>query len=455
VDTEHGARNFYLQQCLPPYRARDYKTTKEVLHTYFERYEQVLSIREKLMARLAMVTSLLACMENNGNNLSYSELFKYHIDKYFDEVKQADLKTLAPEPFLDCFSIAIRFSLKNSLVESIAETVVVFYKNFINTTVNKMVPGEYLDIWIKEIHNERRNFSRPDRLERSMALTSALIDTTSKNESLLDFCIEGHRIMADMIYFSQSGNMSDDVRFKKVVSHLDIIIQAKPDDIFALKFKKHINDLSGSMLQIRRFQHDTSSTLGNLSIHMEKLKNQCPAHSPLYPVILRAMEEVRTLRTVSSLVTDTQPAITDWEEIDIKDVILPLLDEKNFSRECVKVIGKVKLWECCPNLVALVFKNLVKNSLEAYGRKGIDLPDIPVKFHIEYSRHTVFFRDFAGGIDPLLGDVFEPYRSSKGVYSNVGLGLPQAKKAMEIQDFSIELFPEQPENGALFLLDFT
>jgi C4-dicarboxylate-specific signal transduction histidine kinase len=64
------------------------------------------------------------------------------------------------------------------------------------------------------------------------------------------------------------------------------------------------------------------------------------------------------------------------------------------------------------------------------------------------------YRDFAGGIDPSLGDVFEPYTSSKGVQGDVGLGLTQAREAMRLQKFRIALAPNQPADGAEFQLDF-
>ena len=127
-------------------------------------------------------------------------------------------------------------------------------------------------------------------------LTKALIDTAKENPEAGEFYIEGHRLMAEILYFSQSGTMGDDVRFRTVLSHLDIILENQPNDRFALQFKRHINDLSGSLLQIRRFQHDTGTTLANLTIHLQKIRTQCPKDSDLYPVIIRAAEEVRTLR---------------------------------------------------------------------------------------------------------------------------------------------------------------
>ena len=452
---ENSARNYYLEKCLPLYRMRNYNAARQALETYFSRYESQLSIREKLMARLAMSTSLMACLEKGEASADVAEQFVYQLDCYFKELAKAELPTLAPEPFLDFFSLIIRFSLKIDTLERIGESVIAGYERITALTCPKMAQEEYLDIWIKEIHNERRNFLRTDRLERSLTLTKALIDITNEKTGLMEFCIEGERIMADILYFSYTGSMNDNLRFTTVIAHLDHILQKKPDDSFALQFKRHINDLSGSMLQIRRFQHDTGTTLGNLNIHMQKLRRECPEDSNLYPGIMKALEEVKYLRTVSSLVTDSQPAVTDWEEIDIGEMIASLLMERNFSNGCMTVTGVPEKWECCPNLVALVLRNLVKNSLEAYGRKGIVLPVHPVSFHIDYFGYLLYYRDYAGGIDTSIGDIFEPYRSSKGVYSNVGLGLPQARKAMEIQDFSLTLPPNQPDDGSLFLLDFS
>ncbi len=160
------------------------------------------------------------------------------------------------------------------------------------------------------------------------------------------------------------------------------------------------------------------------------------------------------MNTVARLVANKQPLDSEWETVDISTVILSMLQAREISTECMLISGKNRPWDVCPGYVSLVFENLLKNSIEAYGRNDIALPEKPVEVTIYYEHMKIEYKDFAGGIDLSVGNIFEPYSSSKGVYTNNGLGLAQAKTAMEVQHYGIELGEEQPENGALFILDF-
>lgn len=117
--------------------------------------------------------------------------------------------------------------------------------------------------------------------------------------------------------------------------------------------------------------------------------------------------------------------------------------------------GVEQAWFMWPGLVRLTVSNLIANAKDAYRRRANPISTAPVWFDIDYTARLVVCRDEAGGVKQGLEHMlFEPYVSEKGVFMNVGLGLPQARMAMHVQGFDLYLAPNQPSHGAAFLLDF-
>jgi signal transduction histidine kinase len=75
---------------------------------------------------------------------------------------------------------------------------------------------------------------------------------------------------------------------------------------------------------------------------------------------------------------------------------------------------------------------------------------------IFYPERRLTVEDNAGGIDPTLGErLFLPYTSSKPIKLNTGLGLYQAREAMELMQGYLILSEHQPAGGTRFELSLT
>ena len=88
-------------------------------------------------------------------------------------------------------------------------------------------------------------------------------------------------------------------------------------------------------------------------------------------------------------------------------MLIPLMKERKWPEHCIISKGESSEWTFWPEYTALVFENLMKNSVEAYGRNSIDIPESPCEIRIFYQDKKIEYLDFAGGID-LAGDIFEP-----------------------------------------------
>ncbi|OQY11514.1 MAG: hypothetical protein B6I30_06605 [Desulfobacteraceae bacterium 4572_187] len=446
-----NAMGFYNTECLPTYRERDYAKTRELLFRFFNDYDP--DAMQKIRARLAMGTSLIACMYKRGSPDIYIPEFIENLERYFSELEEVDITTLAPEPFLDYFGLTINFSLIKDAPEDIQASVSESFNRFVLATAPKMKKEEYLAIWVREIDKERRNFGSPDHIERTIKLAKALLLEIDGNEDMKAYRIAVNRILADVVYFYHSEGTKESDRAREAITYLESVLVDSPKDLHAESFKKDINKFSETSLQIHRFHHDSNTRLGSMHVLIEKIINKCPGDAPYYSDILGLNRQLSALRAITMLAKDKQPATDDWQKIDPAEIIFPLIHERKWPKHCVIRDGEPSEWTVWPEYTALVFENLLKNTVEAYHRRLMDIPGIPCEIRIFYNDGKIEYRDFAGGIN-LAGDIFEPYRSSKGVVSDTGLGLTQAKKAMELQNYRIILANRQPENGALFIIDF-
>jgi C4-dicarboxylate-specific signal transduction histidine kinase len=114
--------------------------------------------------------------------------------------------------------------------------------------------------------------------------------------------------------------------------------------------------------------------------------------------------------------------------------------------------GQPASWEIAPDYLGFALHQLLLNSLEAYRRRALPLPTQPVTLTIDYNASSILLNDAAGGISPHISDPFLPYLSEKGVHMKAGLGLLQARAAIEALDGALTLDPSQPKHGAAFLI---
>jgi signal transduction histidine kinase len=380
--------------------------------------------------------------------------FCAEVEDYWRLLLEVDPQEIAPPPILGYFSLVLRFHLRVEPVERIGEACRHSYREFNCRTHAKVDVSDYLDVAIQEIERERRNFARPDHHLRACALANAILAELGIDERFKPYRAAIHNLLADIAYFFPLSDQSEAKRYELVQQHLRDALTESPHDQFAINLEKHVRLLASTNLQIQRFGHDTGTRMGNIDTLLVRLVHLCPPTEQLHISLAALRREFDSLRAMGRLILGKQPSEKDWKHVDIAEIILPLLEERKWPAACLRRVGTLQCWLVCPDLLRLVFDNLLRNTEEAYSRQKIAKPESPGILTIDYSSRTVTCADFAGGIDATLGDVFEPYRSSKGVFSNVGLGLTQAREAMRLQQFSIQLADLQPEGGAEFVLRF-
>ena len=63
--------------------------------------------------------------------------------------------------------------------------------------------------------------------------------------------------------------------------------------------------------------------------------------------------------------------------MDVAEIIRPLADERGWPAECLRQVGFPQCWQVCPDLLQLVFDNLLRNTEEAYSRRKTTKPEMP------------------------------------------------------------------------------
>jgi len=154
-----------------------------------------------------------------------------------------------------------------------------------------------------------------------------------------------------------------------------------------------------------------------------------------------------------------QKQAPEFQQIDIVNQLIIPLNASYQNRMTIQVLPEtVCTWEVDRDYLLLALDNLIKNSLEAFERKNIELTQryLNIKLQITPSHLTIQISDNAGGLDEKLRDhIFEKYISSKGIKKETGLGLSNALNAIEQMGGNLQLAPEQPKNGTTFIIKLT
>jgi hypothetical protein len=381
--------------------------------------------------------------------------FRNNLQQYWQLLEQVNPTEISPQPLLAFFAVTLEFHLEVESLEQIGDKARATYREFarrspkLESGILKVRDAEFLDVVVAEIERERRNFARPDHARRAARLAEAMLEELGDAERFRPHRTAINNLLADLAYFFPLSSEAENERYKRVSGYLEQALQASPHDDFAKIFKSHVDRLAATTLQIKRFGHDTKNRLANVRQLLERLERQVAAGSELHQTVLAVRREVRGLSLLGRLVTSEQPPVEDLQEIDPIELVWPLLQERGWPASCLQRVGTPGPWELYPDYVRIALENLLRNTVEAYGRHHIELPPEPCRITIDYEARTLAVRDWAGGVDPELGDVFAPYVSSKG-----GLGLTQAREALEVQSpkFRLELAEPQPQGGAEFCI---
>ena len=86
------------------------------------------------------------------------------------------------------------------------------------------------------------------------------------------------------------------------------------------------------------------------------------------------------------------------------------------------------------NLLIQVITNILLNAKEAHNRNNVESPYISISSYEQNNKINILIEDNAGGIkDDVIGNIFEPYFSTKPEKNGKGLGLYLAKSVLTQQ----------------------
>lgn len=443
---DRSALNLFVKQ--------DYGTALVAFRAFQQRPD--LEDLDRAKTHFNIATCLFELHLRRQAPADWQNQFVREMDAYLRQLEKTPLEKLAPDRLKDCFNLVLRFHLEVSPVEDIAQRARDSYRAFAERTGSKVTNDDYLQVAVSLMERERRNFSRADHAQRATKLAEAVLGELGDDDRYRNHRAAIYNLLADLAYFFPLSSETDNERYRRVNGYLERALQASSQDDFARTFKRHIDLFASRTLQVKRFGHDTKNRLANLRQLLGRLQAQARGEGEMQQTILAMQREIRAVSLLGRLIEREQPARGDWQQVDPAELVRPLLQERGWPDACLQRVGEPEPWLLCPDYVRIALENLLRNTTEAYGRRHIEPPEQPCRITIDYRARTISVRDWAGGVDTSLGDVFEPYVSSKGVRTDTGLGLSQARIALDVQDpsFNIALSPEQPPQGAEFRLHF-
>ena len=302
-----------------------------------------------------------------------------------------------------------------------------------------------LPLLLKKMFEERRNFERKGHLEKTEILALSYLELTASGEAFRSSRAQVMNLLSDLAYFRKDERAGEEaLRWARQC------LEISPEDRFAKAQKKFIEEQQVVQDRIRRFEHDTFSSIAGIRSTLRLLMSGLEGR-----VDEDAIQKLHTIRReldriqgVNRFVADKEP---DFREQDIR----PLLEDlrgKYGDRAQIRLGGDGGgELDTDAGYLALALDNLLKNAVEAFERKGTPPEERRIDLDVDPEARRIRVRDNAGGIDPLLRSrIFEPYVSSKGIRQQSGLGLSQARMAIEKMEGRLHLCAEQPGDGTCF-----
>ncbi|GEM_PF-2923923 len=419
----------------------------------YETLKSELSASDKaiLMNRIANSASDAVLRQNIADPALIKTFWEY-LEKYLNAAPRAlkedkSFRGSTDEPkkrLNEALELLIRYE-----PESLKEKAVCWTARFADIDSPGWGFDLSLDVLMQKINDERIRFTRKGHIANTEALSEAYIEVSERAGELAPYRYARATVMnilSDLVWF-EGGKDSE----KESLNWLNRCLEINPDDLFAKTRKKYIEERQTVQEQIRRFKHDT----GNTKAGIEAMLTLClrlpqAKEEPLRTYLKTVQTEVKHLYGVHRFIHNEQCRIeeTDPQEI-IRDLIAPH-DRRN-ANFIMTVSGGLKKWKTDPDYLRLAVYNLIKNSTEAFQRRHIPLAERDIRISVLPDSHALIIEDNAGGIEPALKDhIFSPYVSSKGIKKETGLGLSNARRAVEIMGGTLEFPENQPENGAKF-----
>ena len=108
-----------------------------------------------------------------------------------------------------------------------------------------------------------------------------------------------------------------------------------------------------------------------------------------------------------------------------------------------------------PNELKQVVINLLKNAQEAFDKKEVEEKRIEIKTYKNNDRYCLEVYDNADGIkEEIIGNIFEPYYTTKGLLNGTGLGLYMSKMIIE-EHLNGKISAINKDDGVSFLIELS
>ena len=438
INENYFTKGMYVE-ALPRYRQ-----LYDKLHSNLTSADKAILLNR--IANCASDSILTECVDD----LSLVEIFWDYLDKYLriaPEGLREDqrLRGAIDEPkkrLNEALELLILFD-----IDRLKEKAVYWVRRF--STID--APGWGYDlalgVLMEKINDERIQFTRADHIANTRALAEVYIEVSEPVAQTYRYArATAMNILSDLAYF-QGGEKGEEEALLWARRCLEI----NPDDLFAKTRKKYIEERQTVEEQIRRFKHDTSNTIAGIREMLEELLLLPQVlQNGMYRNLKAIQVEVQHLYGAHRFMHDE---IAIYKSIDpdkeIKDMIMPY-DEIS-AHFTLTSSGSKKKWVTDPDYFRLAMYNLIKNSLEAFERRRIPLLKRQIRISVLFAQQTLTIEDNAGGVDSIMKDrIFSPYVSSKGIKKKTGLGLSNARMAIEKVNGTLDFPEKQPQDGARF-----
>ena len=335
----------------------------------------------------------------------------------------------------------------------------------LNEIINNSIEGILIikDGFIKDMNQsllEILGYENKNELIGNLA-TGILIPTSKEK-----FIKYNSRIFQEISIITKNGNIIPviikikDIAFSnqdyKMVSILDLSELKEKEKMMLLQSK---HSAMGEMISM--IAHQWRQPLSSVSTIVSRIKlrnNMNKIDKEFLNNILDEMNEyiqymsntIDDFRNFFSV--DTKKELTTLNEIVFS--VYKMVD-KSFSSQNINI--KIKNTELSERLLfknelIQILLNIINNAKDAFAEKNVENPLIQISFSEDEKYQNILIEDNAKGIDKkIIGNIFEPYFSTKTQKNGSGLGLYICKTILEKDNLGT-IKVENKNDGAVFTI---
>ncbi len=435
------------------FRKKKYNEAYDAYKTLFEQYP-----KQKDNRNLNNILVTIYKLVKDKNKFSLIEDFMMFLKEYLNCAKNdKNLDTWAENILLNLFNYSIDIKIiemcehinnsphfKNLISKFISEFVDIFSEVFGNTI--------FMQSFVAFIFKERTNFERKENSKITKLLAEVYLDYTENKKDLNKSRSTIYNLLSDLQVTSLSGASFDD-NYKKAIEYLSKSLK-EFENIYAKKRKEELEKVALSHEQIRKFRHDTTSTISGIRESITSLiDNDNKTKDMLIDELKHFRNAINDITGHFNLIQQKKADLS--KKYNIETFLKHTISDYNFINEFDVLIKNAELAEEVAfdgNYMTAIIRNFIKNSREAYQKNGLQIPKTAICISFDFKSFELSYEDFAGGIknEEMLEKIFEPYVSTKGTQNNIGMGLAIVKTAVDMHKWNIKA--KNTKNGLKFII---